>query len=56
MSEISSWHKEELYDVIAALSATIRELKNEIVELQSIQYELTKEFGKILVHDGWVRN
>jgi hypothetical protein len=36
MSEISSWNKEELYDVIAALSATIRSLTNEIRELQGI--------------------
>jgi len=36
MSEISSWNKEELYDVIAALSATIRSLTNEIVELQGV--------------------
>lgn len=41
MSEISSLEKEELYDVIAALSATIRSLTNEIVELQGILY-LTK--------------
>jgi len=36
MNGKSSWQKEELYDVIAALSATIRSLTNEIVELQGI--------------------
>jgi hypothetical protein len=36
MRKLSISDKEELYDVIAALSATMRELKNEIVELQGI--------------------
>lgn len=36
MSETTPWEKEELYDVIAALSAVIRELTNEIRELQGI--------------------
>lgn len=36
MSETTPWEKEELYDVIAALSATIRELTKEIVELHGI--------------------
>jgi hypothetical protein len=31
--------KEELYDVIAALSATIRQLTNEIIELHGIMLE-----------------
>ena len=36
MRNISISDKEELYDVIAALSANIRELTKEIVELQGI--------------------
>ena len=36
MRNISISDKEELYDVIAALSAVIRELTKEIVELQGI--------------------
>lgn len=45
MSEIAPWEKEELYDVIAALSATIRELTNEIVELQGIICYNTEVIG-----------
>jgi hypothetical protein len=37
MRKLSISDKEELYDVIAALSATIRELTKEIVELHGIQ-------------------
>jgi DNA polymerase III delta prime subunit len=36
MRNIAYQAKEELYDVIAALSAVIRELTNEIIELQAI--------------------
>jgi hypothetical protein len=36
MSETTPWEKEELYDVISALNAVIRELTKEIVELQGI--------------------
>lgn len=36
MRKTSIIDKEELYDVIAALSATIRELTKEIVELQGV--------------------
>jgi len=36
MRKLSIPDKEELYDVIAALSATIRELTKEIVELHGI--------------------
>ena len=35
---LAYYNKEELYDVIAALSATIRELTKEIVELQGILF------------------
>lgn len=55
MSETTPWEKEELYDVIAALSATIRELTNEIVELQVFTYEMSSylkhlpdEIGSVL--------
>jgi hypothetical protein len=34
--KMAYYNKEELYDVIAALSAVIRELTKEIVELQGI--------------------
>lgn len=36
MRKLSISDKEELYDVISALNAVIRELTNEIVELQGI--------------------
>lgn len=39
MRKNPEFDKEELYDVIAALSATIRQLTNEIVELQGIMLE-----------------
>ena len=45
MDENTSWQKEELYDVIAALNAVIRELTKEIVELQAIQIRLGDKVG-----------
>lgn len=42
MSETAPCEKEELYDVIAALSANIRELTTEIVELHDILYHLPR--------------
>ena len=47
MSETTPWEKEELYDVIAALSATIRELTKEIVELQGIYHHTYYQYQKI---------
>ena len=47
------YNKEELYDVIAALSATIRELTKEIVELQAIQLRLGDEISDVAVQLGW---
>lgn len=53
MRKLSISDKEELYDVIAALSATIRELTNEIRELQGIllfqepgNYQVISQEGK----------
>lgn len=48
MSETAPWEKEELYDVIAALSATIRELTKEIVELQGILISMDYKMGDML--------
>lgn len=45
MRKLSISEKEELYDVIAALSATIRELTKEIVELQGIICYNTEVIG-----------
>ena len=45
MRKLSILDKEELYDVIAALSATLRELTKEIVELQGIQIRLGDNVG-----------
>jgi len=45
MRKLSISDKEELYDVIAALSATLRELTKEIVELQGIQIRLGDNVG-----------
>ena len=50
MDENTSWQKEELYDVIAALNAVIRELTKEIVELQGIQVRLGDKVGHLAYH------
>jgi hypothetical protein len=43
MRKIAYQAKEELYDVIAALSAVIRELTEEIIESHSIMLESNKQ-------------
>ena len=50
MSETTPWEKEELYDVIAALSATIRELTKEIVELHGIQEINSRAIDRLTYH------
>jgi hypothetical protein len=46
----TSWQKEELYDVIAALNAVIRELTKEIVELHGIQEINTRAIDRLSYH------
>ena len=47
MRKNPEFDKEELYDVIAALSATIRHLTNEIVELQGIMHNHTRSMHHV---------
>ncbi len=49
MRKLSISDKEELYDVISALNAVIRELTKEIVELQAIQLRLGDEVSDVAV-------
>lgn len=50
MRKLSISDKEELYDVIAALSANIRELTKEIVELHDIQLGLGRVLASVNYH------
>ena len=50
MRKLSISDKEELYDVIAALSASIRELTKEIVELHGIQLGLGRALATVNYH------
>ena len=56
MRKISISDKEELYDVIAALSANIRQLTYEIVDLQGIQLELGKLLESIICSSRRLRD
>lgn len=50
MRKLTLYDKEELYDVISALNASIRDLRSEIIELQGIQLDYRNVLSNIAYH------